>query len=454
MMSDVHFQPVEAQIIFRDLQNGPINIERNCREFNVSFREEGGATGRRDFATHWIHWYPAKMFHRIPSVFLDNVELPVQAKIVDPFCGSGTVLLEANLRGYDAIGIDINPLARLISRVKTTPIDPDKLRGQFVRLLQRAKHFRSKSAPQRTLDTWLSGPARNGVHRLLRAISETPDDVCKDFFLITLTSIVRQVSLADPAIPPLVRLREERARSAGPRYRNALLRSQSITTSSVYSAFSKAANANIMRMAEFYALRSELGCTRLSQGDTDAAHTGLPDTSVDAIITSPPYCGSQKYVRSVKLELILSGSKQDDLRCLDRNTMGTEAVPSGSIPLSQLKTGDGFVDNLIRKVYGVNAIRAYMAYDYSRQLSEFAKECQRVLRPGGQLLVTLGRSTLAGVPFPADQVFVRACQKVGLEFIATLVDPIPSRGLLTQRHHTSNRIDHEYIVWMRRRGAA
>ena len=46
--------------------------------------------------------------------------------MLDPFCGSGTSLLEANLVGINALGADANPLARIISDVKTTKIDTDK----------------------------------------------------------------------------------------------------------------------------------------------------------------------------------------------------------------------------------------------------------------------------------------------------------------------------------------
>ncbi len=449
-MSNLSAQPAEADVILRELQNPLTDTNRNQCEFNVSFRGRGGATGRRDFATHWIHWYPAKMFHRIPSVFLDTVELPEQAKVLDPFCGSGTVLLEANLRGHHAIGIDINPLARLISHVKTTPLDPEKLSEQLALILPRAKRSRARPVPHSILDSWLSTPARNGILRINKAITEVADEKYRDFFLISLTSIVRQLSFADPAIPPLVRLRKERAKRAGQRYRNALLRSQSVTTSSVYTAFVGAANANILRMSDLYAHRSRLGDTQFPQDEADAARTGLPDESVDAIITSPPYCGSQKYVRSLKLELIISGCEQDELRCLDRKTLGTEAVSTQVPHINELMTANSTVNGIIRQIYSVNPIRARMASDFSKYLSSFSRECQRVLRPGGQLLVTLGRSTIAGILFPADQVFLEESQKVGLEYIATLVDPIPSRGLITQRHRTANRIDCEYIVWMRR----
>ena len=87
----------------------------------VTFRGPGGAVGRRDRATHLLHWYPAKMFYRIPDQILRALRPDNSCVILDPFCGSGTVLVEGLVRGYSAIGIDINPMARLISRVKTTP---------------------------------------------------------------------------------------------------------------------------------------------------------------------------------------------------------------------------------------------------------------------------------------------------------------------------------------------
>ena len=449
-MRNVSVEATDARTILRDLYKGRQNDCRNQGEFNVSFREQNGAIGRRDFATHWIHWYPAKMFHRIPAAFLDTVELPSQANILDPFCGSGTVLLEANLRGNHATGIDINPLAQLISRVKTTPLNPSELRSQLTTLIPRANRSRSMPLPEPTLDSWLSRSARVGLHRLTIAIEEIADARFRDFFRVALTSIVRRVSVADPAIPPLVRLREERAASAGARYRNALNRSQSITTSSVYSSFLDAATGNIQRMSEFHELRHVVGHTLLGARGSDAAHTGLRSESIDAIITSPPYCGAQKYIRSMKLELILIGCPQNELRQLDHQTLGTEAVTTRSTQLVELLTGDYYVDRIVRRVYKMNPVRARMASDYAKYLNEFANECWRVLRPGGQLLVTLGRSTLAGIPFPADQVFRRASQAVGLDFIATLVDPIRSRGLLTRRHGTAGRIDHEYIVWLQR----
>ena len=115
--------------------------EENPANINIRFRGSQGEVGRRDFATHWIHWYPAKMFHRIPAEILTSLTSE-GLTVLDPFCGSGTVLLEAALRGHSAIGIDVNPLARLISRVKTTRLDVDSLSHRADQMLSRARASR------------------------------------------------------------------------------------------------------------------------------------------------------------------------------------------------------------------------------------------------------------------------------------------------------------------------
>lgn len=76
---------------------------------------------------HSIHPYPAKFIPEIPKQLITNLGLPSGTAILDPFCGSGTTLHVAQSLGIDSVGIDLNPIACLISRVKTRPLPSDFL---------------------------------------------------------------------------------------------------------------------------------------------------------------------------------------------------------------------------------------------------------------------------------------------------------------------------------------
>src|ERR1700722_11558402 len=97
--------------------------EKTRRAVAVDFRRLVPCLRTTDRATHLLHPYPAKLVTHIPFFFLANSILSHRDDLVaDPFCGSGTVLLESQLAGRRAIGADSNPLARLLTNVKTSPI--------------------------------------------------------------------------------------------------------------------------------------------------------------------------------------------------------------------------------------------------------------------------------------------------------------------------------------------
>src|SRR4030067_2824953 len=78
--------------------------------------------------THGFHKYPAKFIPHIPKWAINKYLAGQKNKtILDPFCGSGTTLVEGILAGHNVIGIDVDPLSALISKVKTTLVDTSKL---------------------------------------------------------------------------------------------------------------------------------------------------------------------------------------------------------------------------------------------------------------------------------------------------------------------------------------
>ena len=417
------------------------------RRLHVAFRYPNGTVGSRDFLTHWLHPYPAKMFHRIPRQILSALDQTKHTVVLDPYCGSGTVLIEAALRGHRAVGVDVNPLARLLAEVKSTPLPPKSLQRSAERLLNRA--FQSNASPPRDpfLDFWFKASVQMAIGRLRAAIENVRDLRYRRFFLVTLSSIIRRCSLADPSIAPPVRLSDRRSSKANARYRRDLARARGMTAGTVFLRFESALEKNIDRVNQLNHC-TDFGRVRVLSSPAHAARTGLRRNSVDVILTSPPYCGAQKYVRSLRLELYWLGFAKDQIAAVDRETLGTERV-SLRATLPQLLTGFDVHDRLIRKVWSANRTRAIMLSAYVKYLNDFAAEAHRLLRPGGCAFVTFGTSRIGGIDVDMARIFRQLATTRGLDYVTTLVDSIPSRGLMTRRHRTSSMIADEQVVWLK-----
>jgi DNA modification methylase len=388
------------------------------------------------------------MFHRIPREIIRSLAGPRRLVVLDPFCGSGTVLLEGALQGHSTIGVDVNPLARLIAEVKTTLIDPLRLPGQARRVLSSAQTDKAVPSPDSVLDFWFSPDARTGLFRLHRAVLRLEDPRSRRFFLITLSSIIRRVSLADPNIAPPVRLNPVRARKADPRYRQALHRACALTMPGVFATFHDAVERNIDRMTELTSCPA-FGSARILPEGRTAHNTGLDDRSIDLIVTSPPYCGAQKYVRSLRLEMLWLGFSPAKIADTDRQTLGTERIRAEAMR-GDLATPSPDANTLIEQIRLRNPTRAVMASSYINYLYAFATECRRLLKPGGHAFVSFGSGHIATLDVDMSRFFSSAAASRGLKVKATLIDEIPSRGLLTKRHTTAGTIPDETVVWLER----
>ena len=413
----------------------------------VSFRGPKGQVGSRDSHTHQFHRYPAKLFWRIPSLVLETM-LPAKGSVVlDPFCGSGTVLVEALARDCVAIGCDTNPIARKISIAKTTPLRESRLDEHLTAIARTARRLR-RLPPQRKLPTfWFSRQARSALHRIWEAIQlHVQEENYRNFFEVSLTSIVRDCSLADPSIPPPVRLRRERATRGGPRYQRALERALSLRSVDIFEMFEEKAARNVERLCRFLSPGSDAGYVL----STSALATGVPDSAIDVIITSPPYFGgAQKYTRTFRLELNLLGYSDSEIREIDRRDIGTERCPSGPPKeLPQALSADQF--ELVSEVERHNRQRWILLTHYLSGLDQFAGEINRVTKPHGHVVVCLGVSHVAGIPIDMSDIFVRLACDHGLQLDAKLRDTIPSRGLITKRHDTASLIAADDILFFRR----
>ena len=106
----------------------PIRLEGSV-PLELDFEEKNNVliiSKHQSYLTHGVHKFPAKFFPELPRYLISKYS-KLGDVVLDPMCGSGTTLLESILQNRHAIGVDIDPIAKMISRVKTTPIETSLL---------------------------------------------------------------------------------------------------------------------------------------------------------------------------------------------------------------------------------------------------------------------------------------------------------------------------------------
>ena len=145
---------------------------------------------------HSIHPYPAKFIPQIPRELIRLFPPPSGTAVFDPFCGSGTTLLEARLLGYKSIGNDLSPLAALIARVKTAPL-ASSLSAAAAAVCQRASATAQPIPDIPRVDHWFQPPVQDALARLVARINEVKDSLVRNALLVALSRIIVRVSNQD-----------------------------------------------------------------------------------------------------------------------------------------------------------------------------------------------------------------------------------------------------------------
>lgn len=152
--------------------------------------------------THGFHSYPAMM---IPQIARSLIHLygDQGQTLLDPFCGSGTALVEARIHGLNSYGVDINPLALLLAKVKSLPLPVDDLKKLSLKLcddyLKANREYKDVSDKKLiphffNIEYWFHPKVSRELFLLRSVIEKIKDKDRREFFLVAFSQTVREVS--------------------------------------------------------------------------------------------------------------------------------------------------------------------------------------------------------------------------------------------------------------------
>jgi hypothetical protein len=394
------------------------------------------APARPDLAA-LVHWagaatQPVHRWFRYREGFSPALvgALGLGRRILDPFCGSGSIMVGAAQQERSAVGIDVNPLAAFVSRVKLSALGAADVAGATTFLTSFETGLSGVSpwpAPALRISSKVFEPRILDAVLRLRALIEQRAGSAgqRDFLLLAWLSILEDVgSYFKEGNGIKYRNRQRRrggyvARPDGQWQRARFGADQ--------AAFVRAAlRAKLAEMlADVPAWRQgRWSDQRVVEGNAFDEIARLDGGSFDSVVFSPPYLNRFDYFESQKVELWFGGfvASYDDVAVLRKRSLRSHLSAALDGPVLDLPEVDGLIEQLDPASYAIRMRVPALIRGYFSDMAAVLRRSRQALVPGGRCCVVVGNSAYGGVIIPTDELI--AGLGLGAGFRAAAVVPV------------------------------
>lgn len=410
--------------------------------------------------THGFHQYPARMHPEIAKRMIQKYASNASEVVIDPFMGSGGVLVEAILNGNNTIGIDLNPFAVLLTKVKTSPINHQKLEEIFQDIIKKSKvdfqnHTKYDNAPKKLdLDFWYPTDSRQKLPILKNHVFEIKNKEIRDFFKICFSFTTRRASYQKNSIYKIYRMKPENRKVFSP---------------DTFKMFSDICHKNISSMKEFHLKTKSqkakafpiLGDSRnMREQFAKVPQDILDNGKAHLVVTSPPYGDHGTTVAYGQFSkhpgLWIELEEKEELLSVDSNGLGGKKIkdhtelesPSLDKILKKIKKKDS---ESIKKTNLSD--RAGDVYAFFYDLDSCLDQLSKYLKKGNShLCFVVANRTVRREKVPMDEILVELGRKYDFKHEGTIYRTIANKAMAVKNapenisNHSSDTMNKESIV--------
>jgi DNA modification methylase len=372
---------------------------KSLLEQDLSFRES------KRYLIHNVHAFAAKFPPQLPRFFIEGLTVPGET-VLDPMAGSGVTIVEAWLLGRNAVGVDLDPLAALLCKVRTTKHDSALVIDAGQRVLAKAKTLTESGdsvdrlldqydeATRKFIDYWFTPTTQLELAALLVAIGEETDEETRELLELVFSSVIITKSGGVSMARDLAHTRPHRVEDKVPK--NAL------------AVFSYQMERAIKAVRQIELMPK--GNARVIQGDCRSLP--MPSESVDLIVTSPPYANALDYMRANKFSLVWLGKDIKTLGSLRSQYIGSEKQDDRC----KVKLPSD-VEQAICRLEERDARKAGVLRKYFRDMELALKEMLRVLKPEHAAIVVVGPSEMRGNRVETHKHLASIAARLGFDVV-------------------------------------